>query len=80
MSKTQNKFVIFGNPVAHSKSPQMQNAGLKYIGFNGIYEKHHLEDGSKICARPSGTEPKIKFYFSVNGVLDTIEKNMQKTK
>ena len=24
------------------------------------------QDGSKISARPSGTEPKIKFYFSVN--------------
>ncbi len=29
-----------------------------------------LEDGSKISARPSGTEPKIKFYFSVNGILN----------
>ena len=28
-----------------------------------------LEDGSKISARPSGTEPKIKFYFSVNTKL-----------
>lgn len=28
-----------------------------------------LEDGSVISARPSGTEPKIKFYFSVNAVL-----------
>jgi phosphoglucomutase len=28
-----------------------------------------LEDGSKITARPSGTEPKIKFYFSVNSTL-----------
>ena len=28
------------------------------------------EDGSKISARPSGTEPKIKFYFSVNTPLD----------
>jgi phosphoglucomutase len=27
------------------------------------------EDGSKISARPSGTEPKIKFYFSVNTKL-----------
>jgi phosphoglucomutase len=27
------------------------------------------EDGSKISARPSGTEPKIKFYFSVNTEL-----------
>jgi phosphoglucomutase len=25
-----------------------------------------LMDGTKISARPSGTEPKIKFYFSVN--------------
>ncbi|WP_340076878.1 phospho-sugar mutase [Leptobacterium sp. I13] len=31
------------------------------------------EDGTKIAARPSGTEPKIKFYFSVNTTLETIE-------
>src|SRR5450432_372605 len=31
-----------------------------------------LEDGSKISARPSGTEPKIKFYFSVNTKLNSI--------
>ncbi len=28
-----------------------------------------LADGTKISARPSGTEPKIKFYFSVNTTL-----------
>ena len=28
-----------------------------------------LADGTKISARPSGTEPKIKFYFSVNAKL-----------
>jgi len=39
-----------------------------------IYE---TEDGTKIAARPSGTEPKIKFYFSVKAPLDTIE-NAQK--
>lgn len=33
-----------------------------------------LEDGSKISVRPSGTEPKIKFYFSVNTKLDSVEK------
>jgi len=27
---------------------------------------YYTEDGSKIAARPSGTEPKIKFYVSVN--------------
>ncbi len=30
-------------------------------------------DGSKISARPSGTEPKIKFYFSVHTKLASIE-------
>ncbi|HUR10852.1 MAG TPA: phospho-sugar mutase [Flavitalea sp.] len=31
-----------------------------------------LADGSKISARPSGTEPKIKFYFSVNTKLASV--------
>ena len=32
-----------------------------------------LEDGSSISARPSGTEPKIKFYFSVNKKLSSAD-------
>ncbi len=50
---------------------------------NGTQTKIHLpksnvlqfvtEDGTKISARPSGTEPKIKFYFSVNTVLPNRE-------
>ncbi|MDP2088035.1 MAG: phospho-sugar mutase [Flavobacteriaceae bacterium] len=35
-----------------------------------IYE---MEDGTSVAARPSGTEPKIKFYFSVKSVLDTVK-------
>jgi phosphoglucomutase len=33
-----------------------------------------LADGSKISVRPSGTEPKIKFYFSVNTKLTSTDK------
>ena len=33
----------------------------------------YLADGSKIAARPSGTEPKIKFYISVKTTLDHVD-------
>lgn len=42
------KFVIFGNPVVHSKSPQMQNAGFKHINFDALYDKFLLENGEDI--------------------------------
>ncbi len=43
------------------------------------------ENGNKISARPSGTEPKIKFYFSVNAALaskadyDKVNANLDQT-
>lgn len=38
--------------------------------------KYFLEDGSWFCLRPSGTEPKVKFYFGVKGASldDSAEK------
>lgn len=38
----------------------------------------YTESGNKVAARPSGTEPKIKFYISVNTSLNSIE-NAEKT-
>ncbi|CAI8348560.1 MAG: Phosphoglucomutase [Polaribacter sejongensis] len=34
---------------------------------------YQTTNGTRIAARPSGTEPKIKFYFSVNSKLDVIK-------
>ncbi|GER59155.1 phosphoglucomutase [Patiriisocius marinus] len=38
---------------------------------------YYTEDGSKIAARPSGTEPKIKFYISISGTQKISELQMQ---
>ena len=38
--------------------------------------KYHLADGSWFCLRPSGTEPKAKFYFAVKG--ESVEESQMK--
>ena len=35
--------------------------------------QYFTEDGTKISIRPSGTEPKIKFYMEVHGTLNSAE-------
>ncbi len=45
---TSLKFAIFGDPVEHSKSPQMHNAGFKKIALDANYEINHLKDGKKL--------------------------------
>ena len=37
------KYAVIGNPIAHSKSPQMQNAGFEYYGMGSIYGKILVE-------------------------------------
>ncbi|WP_096155411.1 phospho-sugar mutase [Bacillus sp. FJAT-45066] len=38
--------------------------------------KYFLEDGSWVCVRPSGTEPKVKFYFGIKS--DSLEASQNK--
>ena len=46
-------------------------------GWNGLPSSNVVqfltEEGALVTARPSGTEPKIKFYFSVKGEWATSE-------
>ncbi|MCM3090741.1 MULTISPECIES: phospho-sugar mutase [unclassified Cytobacillus] len=53
------------------------------LGEKGVIElpksnvlKYHLADGSWFCLRPSGTEPKAKFYFGVKA--ETLEESQLK--
>jgi len=41
-------FAIFGDPVAHSKSPLMHNCVFKYLNYDACYTRIHLKDGSKL--------------------------------
>ena len=54
-----------------------ETAGISLPKSNVL--QFFTKDGSKISARPSGTEPKIKFYFSVNTPLKRID-DFDKTK
>jgi len=52
----------------YSTTTELSNASINQIDLpKADVLLFHLEDGSEIALRPSGTEPKIKFYFSVQG-------------
>jgi len=41
-------FAIFGDPVAHSRSPLMHNSVFKNLNYKACYTRVHLKDGSKL--------------------------------
>lgn len=57
-----------------SESKNLQNGTVTKIDLPKSNVLQFItEDGSKVSARPSGTEPKIKFYISVNTELKSKE-------
>lgn len=58
---------VKNSTVTHVKSGKVEKLDMDKSNVMQFY----LADGSKISARPSGTEPKIKYYFSVNTPLSS---------
>ena len=56
---------VKNSTITHVKSGKVEKLDMDKSNVMQFY----LADGSKISARPSGTEPKIKYYFSVNAPL-----------
>ena len=76
------KFAIFGEPVEHSKSPLMHNSCFIELGFDGIYFKEHLKEGSKLKDRflelnltgANITVPHKESAFKASDELDSFAK------
>jgi phosphoglucomutase len=56
---------VKNSTITHVQSGKVEKLDMDKSNVMQFY----LADGSKISARPSGTEPKIKYYFSVHAPL-----------
>ncbi|MEG7335305.1 phosphoglucomutase [Bacillus sp. 0102A] len=74
--KMAGKQVVTAEDYAVSKRMLLTENKEEAIGLpTSNVLKYFLEDGSWFCLRPSGTEPKVKFYFAVKGTsLEDSEK------
>ncbi|HET9503757.1 MAG TPA: phospho-sugar mutase [Hymenobacter sp.] len=70
---------LAGSPVVEVRdydNGQIKNLRTGEVASTGVESSNVLqfitEAGDKISARPSGTEPKIKFYFSVKEPLSSV--------
>jgi phosphoglucomutase len=75
--RTQPPHEINGRAVVRIMDYKLQKETDVQTGMQKVIElpvsdvlQFFLDDGSKITVRPSGTEPKIKFYFGIKGVLE----------
>ena len=77
-------FTIFGNPVSHSKSPLMHNLAFQGLGYDGIYTRYQLEDGSQLREKffeldirgANITVPHKESAFQACDELDTFAKKV----
>jgi len=78
------KFAIFGDPVEHSLSPKMHNCAFIELGFDGVYYKIHLKNGSKLketflkegLSGANITVPHKEAAYEASDVLDEFAKKV----
>ncbi|TDS59599.1 phospho-sugar mutase [Myroides indicus] len=73
LAKINGQRVVFIEDYQNSTAKNLISGEVELISIpKSNVLIYYLEDGTKIAARPSGTEPKIKFYFSVCDTLNSL--------
>ncbi len=78
------KLGILGHPLSHSRSPEMQRAGLKYLGLTGSYDKFELRQEDfdselpKIFSTLSGLNVTIPYKEKILNYLNMRDKLVER--